>query len=240
METHLLRRSGNLRSGCYRCGRGRGFRSEQAAAGGLDSYEGTSVFYMVRRKSDFKGKRVVIAGGGDSAVDWALSLSDVADRLYVVHRREKFRAAPESAARLKMLEESGKLELVTPYQLKGLEGNGGLLSGVHVQSMDGEGRLLEADILLPFFGLATDLGPISDWGLEVDKHRIKVDPSSCATNLPGIYAIGDIVTYEDKLQYILTGFAESAQAAHAIYHRIHPGEALHFEYSTTKGIPSAA
>ena len=207
---------------------------------GLESYEGTSVFYMVRRKSDFAGKKIVIAGGGDSAVDWALSLAEIADRLYVVHRRDKFRAAPESAARLKELEAAGKLELITPYQLKGLEGEGGVLSGVRVQSMDEEERLLEADILLPFFGLSTDLGPISEWGLALDKSRVEVDPASCVTSLPGIYAIGDIVTYKDKLQYILTGFAESAQAAHAIRHQLHPDEERHFEYSTTKGLPSAA
>lgn len=207
---------------------------------GLESYEGTSVFYMVRRKSDFAGKKIVIAGGGDSAVDWALSLAEDADKLYVVHRREKFRAAPESAACLKALEAAGKLELVTPYQLKGLEGEGSVLSGVRVQSMEGEDRLLEVDILLPFFGLSTDLGPISSWGLALDKSRIEVDPSSCSTSLAGIYAVGDIVTYKDKLQYILTGFAEGAQAAHAIRHQLHPDEELHFEYSTTKGLPSAA
>lgn len=204
---------------------------------GLEEYEGKSVFYMVRRKADFEGKSVVIAGGGDSAVDWALSLADTAAKLYVVHRRDKFRAAPESVTALRELKILGKIELVIPYQLTGLEGKNGRLSGVRVATMDGEERVLKADCLLPFFGLASELGPIATWGLSIDHHHIVVDPSTCATSEAGIYAIGDIVTYKDKLKLILTGFAEGAQAAHAIYKQIHPGMPLHGEYSTTKGIP---
>jgi thioredoxin reductase (NADPH) len=206
----------------------------------LESYEGKSVFYLVKRREDMRGKRVVIAGGGDSAVDWALSLADVAARVMVVHRRDKFRAAPDSAAKLKALAQSGRIELVVPYQLEGLEGSGGALSAVIVKDLDRGVRRLEADVLLPFFGLAMNLGPIAQWGLNLERNHIKVDPATCATSAPGIFAIGDIASYPGKLKLILSGFAEAAMAAHAIYPLAHPGEVLHFEYSTTKGVPGAS
>lgn len=204
----------------------------------LSDYEGQSVFYMVRRQADLAGRRIVIAGGGDSAVDWALSLADVADSVTVVHRRDKFRAAPESVARMRALAAQDKIRLMIPYQLKALEGEDGRLQAVHLVSTDGNAVKIEADVLLPFFGLAASLGPIADWALDLHKHQIAVDPRTSETGRPGIYAIGDIAHYEHKLKLILTGFAEAAQAAHAIYRRIHPDQALHFEYSTTKGIPS--
>lgn len=204
---------------------------------GIEAYEGTSVFYMVSRREAVRDKRVVIAGGGDSAVDWALSLSDVAQRVMVVHRRAKFRAAPDSVARLQALGESGRIDLVTPYQLHALEGDGQRLEAVVVADLDGATRRLEADILLPFFGLANDLGPISAWGVEVRLHQIPVDPATCATNLPGVFAIGDVASYPGKLKLILTGFSEAAMAAHAAYESVHPGETLHFEHSTTTGLP---
>ncbi|HWK45031.1 MAG TPA: NAD(P)/FAD-dependent oxidoreductase, partial [Stellaceae bacterium] len=196
-----------------------------------------SVFYLVARREDFRGKRVVIAGGGDSAVDWAIALADIAAAIMVVHRRPKFRAAPASAAKLQELAFAGRIELVTPYQLHGLEGEGAQLSAVTVADLDGEVRRLEADILLPFFGLSTELGPILDWGLDLDRHQIRIDQSTAATSQPGIFAIGDVATYAGKLKLIMTGFAEAAHAAHAIHPLIFPGEALHFEYSTTKGVP---
>jgi len=204
---------------------------------GIEGYEGTSIFYMVARREAFRGQRVVIAGGGDSAVDWALSLADVAAQVMVVHRRAKFRAAPESVARLHALAEAGRIDLVTPYQLHALEGDGQRLEAVIVADLDGAMRRLEADTLLPFFGLANDLGPIAGWGLELHRHQIPVDPSTCATNLPGVYAVGDVATYPGKLKLILTGFSEAAMAAHAAYQSVYPGEALHFEHSTTTGVP---
>jgi len=204
---------------------------------GIEAFEDRSVFYLVRRRDDFRGRRVVIAGGGDSAVDWALSLVDVAERVMVVHRRGRFRAAPQSAARLQQLADQGRIDLVIPYQLHGLEGAAGELSAVIVADLAGGTRRLDADCLLPFFGLATDLGPVAAWGLELDQNRIRVDPASCATSLPGIFAIGDIASYPGKLKLILSGFAEAALTAHAIHPLVHPGEALHFEYSTTKGVP---
>jgi thioredoxin reductase (NADPH) len=206
----------------------------------LADYEGKSIFYLVKRREDMRGKRVVIAGGGDSAVDWALSLADVAARVMVVHRRDKFRCAPDSAAKLKALAQAGKVELVIPYQLDALEGGGGQLSAVTVRDLDGEARRLEADVLLPFFGLAMNLGPVAQWGLNLERNHIKVDPSTAATSAPGIFAIGDIATYPGKLKLILSGFAVAAQAAHAAYPLVHPGEVLHFEYSTTSGVPTLA
>ncbi|MGQ0675033.1 MAG: NAD(P)/FAD-dependent oxidoreductase [Rhodospirillales bacterium] len=206
---------------------------------GIETYEGGAVRYLVTRREDFRGKRVAIAGGGDSAVDWALSLAEVAAKVMVVHRRDRFRAAPDSARRLKALAELGKIELVIPYQLDALEGDGQRLSAVIVKSLDGKSRRLEADFLLPFFGLAMTLGPIARWGLNLERNHIAVDPATAETSTPGIYAAGDIAAYKGKLKLILTGFAEAAQAAHAMYPRVHPGKALHFEYSTSKGVPAA-
>lgn len=206
---------------------------------GLEQYEGNGVFYMVKRRADFAGKRVVIAGGGDSAVDWANSLSEVAEKVMVVHRRPKFRAAPESVSRMDALIASGKIELVVPYQLSGLEGIGGKLTGVRVADLDDQEKVLDADVLLPFFGLAMNLGPIADWGLDMEKGHIAVDQRTLATSAPGIHAIGDIATYKGKLKLILCGFSEAAMAAHAIHPLVHPDVALHFEYSTSKGVPGA-
>ena len=204
---------------------------------GLEAFEGRSVFYLVRRREDFRGRRVVIAGGGDSAVDWALSLAEIAERVTLVHRRAKFRAAPQSVARLYELARSGRVEIAVPYQLAAIEGERGDLAAVIVADLDGGRRRIAADRLLALFGLATDLGPLAAWGLALDRDRIAVDPATCATSRPGIFAIGDIASYPGKLKLILSGFAEAAMAAHAIHPLVHPGQALHFEYSTTKGVP---
>ena len=204
---------------------------------GIEAFEGKSVFYLVGRREDFRGCRVVIAGGGDSAVDWALSLAEVAERVIVVHRRARFRAAPQSAARLQALADAGQIELVIPYQLHAIEGEAGRLNAVIVSDLEGRTRRLAADCLLPFFGLATDLGSLADWRLQLEHNRISVNPATCATSRPGIFAIGDIAHYPGKLKLILSGFAEAALAAHAIHPLVHPGEALHFEYSTMKGVP---
>jgi thioredoxin reductase (NADPH) len=205
---------------------------------GLEAFEASgAVQYYVRRREDFRGKRVVIAGGGDSAVDWALSLKDVAARIHVVHRRAKFRAAPETAAQLDAAAAAGEIDMVIPYQLHALHGADGKLASVEVADLDGATRHLEADVLLPFFGLSMDLGPIAEWGLDLERHHLRIDPSTCETSVPGVFAIGDVVTYPGKLKLILQGFSEAAMAAHAIHPIARPGEALHFEYSTSKGVP---
>jgi thioredoxin reductase (NADPH) len=205
---------------------------------GLPAFEETgAVQYYVRRREDFRGRRVVIAGGGDSAVDWALSLKDIAAKVYVVHRRPKFRAAPETAGQLDAAAASGEVEMVIPYQLHALHGADGAMTSVEVAHLDGSTRHLEADRLLPFFGLSMDLGPIASWGLALLKHHVEVTAATCETSVPGIFAIGDVATYPGKLKLILQGFSEAAMAAHAIHPLVHPDEALHFEYSTSKGVP---
>jgi thioredoxin reductase (NADPH) len=203
----------------------------------LAAFENRSVFYYVKRREDFRNKNVVIAGGGDSAVDWAISLAELAKRVMVVHRRPKFRAAPEAAAKLDQLARDGIIDLVIPYQLSGLEGRDGKLDAVLVEDLDGKSQRLEADVLLPFFGLSMNLGPILEWGLDLAENHIAVAPASCATNKTGLYAIGDIARYPGKLKLILSGFAEAALAAHAIRAQLYPNEILHFEYSTTQGVP---
>jgi thioredoxin reductase (NADPH) len=205
---------------------------------GLTAYEATgAVRYYVRRREELRGKRVVIAGGGDSAVDWALALKDIA-QVFVVHRRAKFRAAPESAALLDAAAARGEIEMVIPYQLQALHGADGMLAEVEVATLQGEPKRIAADVLLPFFGLSMDLGPIAAWGLQSDMHHLTVDPATCVTSQPGVFAIGDVVSYPGKLKLILQGFAEAAVAAHAIFGVVHPDQALHFEYSTTKGVPT--
>ena len=205
---------------------------------GLAAYEATgAVRYYVRRREELRGKRVVIAGGGDSAVDWALALKDIA-RVGVVHRRPKFRAAPESAAQLEAVAARGEIELMIPYQLAALHGSDGVLAEVELATLAGESRRVPADALLAFFGLSTDLGPIAGWGLDLRLHHVRIDPATCQTSLPGVFAIGDVAQYPGKLKLILQGFSEAAVAAHAIHAVARPGQALHFEYSTTKGVPA--
>jgi thioredoxin reductase (NADPH) len=206
---------------------------------GIAAYEASGcVQYYVRRKEGLRGKRVVIAGGGDSAVDWALALKDSA-HVTVVHRRARFRAAPESAAQLDAAAARGEIAMAIPYQLHALHGVGGRLEAVEVATLQGETRLLPAHVLLPFFGLSMDLGPLAHWGLVLERHHVVIDPATCQTSVPGVFAIGDVAVYPGKLKLILQGFSEAAVAAQAIFGVVHPGEALHFEYSTTKGVPEA-
>lgn len=205
----------------------------------IDEYENKSIFYAIGKRSAFADKDIIIAGGGDSAVDWAISLSEIAKTVSLVHRRNKFKCAPDSYDKLIRLEEEKKLKLVIPYQLDSLEGNNGVLEKVIVSDLDGNKLGLKADVLLPFFGLSMNLGPILDWNLALDKDLVSVNPSTLETNISGIFAIGDICTYPGKLKLILNGFAECSMAAYAIYNIVHKGEVLHFEYSTTKGLASA-
>jgi thioredoxin reductase (NADPH) len=207
---------------------------------GLPAFEAAgSVQYYVRRREELRGKRVVIAGGGDSAVDWALALRGIASSISVVHRRAKFRAAPDTAAQLDAAAARGEVEMVIPYQLHALWGEGGQLVSVEVADLDGATKRLPADVLLPFFGLSMDLGPIAGWGLALERHHVLVTPATCETSVPGVFAVGDVAAYPGKLKLILQGFSEAAMAAHAIHPIVRPGIALHFEYSTSKGVPAA-
>lgn len=203
----------------------------------IQSFEGTSVFYAVHQRQRFSGKHIVIAGGGDSAVDWAISLSEIAASISMVHRRANFRAAPESVSRMNTLVDEGKITLVTPYQLSRLNGENGQLKEIIVETLDGQFKTLTADILLPFFGLQMDLGPLADWGLNIDNKHITTKAQTMETNLLGVFAVGDISTYPGKLKLILCGFSEAAIAAHTLRSRLFPETVFHFEYSTTKGIP---
>jgi len=207
---------------------------------GLTGYERSgAVRYYVTRKEDLRGKRVVIAGGGDSAVDWALALRGIAAEITVVHRRPKFRAAPESVAQMEAAAASGEIAMAIPYQLHALAGDGARLEAVELAMLGGETKRVEADALLAFFGLAMELGPIAGWGLDIERSHVAVTPSTCETNVPGVFAIGDIATYPGKLKLILQGFSEAAMAAHAIHPIVFPDQALHFEYSTSRGVPAA-
>jgi thioredoxin reductase (NADPH) len=205
----------------------------------LSLYEGRSIFYSVRQKSQFQDRVVAIAGGGDSAVDWAVSLSSVASHVHLIHRREKFRAAPASLEQMRAIQDKGKITLHTPYQLQELHGTGGVLTGLTVMDLEGQTKTIETDFLLPFFGLSMELGPLADWGLNLHRHTIEISQATAETSIKGIYAIGDMAHYPHKLKLILTGFAEAAQAAHSIRQQIYPEQDYHFEYSTTKGIPTA-
>lgn len=216
------------------------FRPNRPPLNGIVEFEGRSVFYSVVRKEDFVGRRVVIAGGGDSAVDWALTLAEAGARIFLVHRRDRFRAAPDCVDRLKRLADTGLVDLVVPYQLAALHGHQGKLEAVDVATLDGQIRRLEADTLLPLFGLSTELGPIAEWGLGAENGRIPIDPATGATGQAGIFAVGDITTYPGKLKLMLTGFAEAAQAAHAIHTLLKPDQAGHFQHSTSRGLPAAA
>lgn len=200
---------------------------------GIEDYEEKSVFYAVRRMEDFRGKRVVIAGGGDSALDWTLNLAPIASELTLIHRREEFRAAPDSVSQMQALVKTGKISLVTGT-VSDLHGAGGQLEGVTVRhKADEREEIIKADVLMPFFGLKINLGPIAEWGLNRDRNRILVDAETYATDQPGIYAVGDICTYPGKLKLILSGFHEAAVMAHAAFAYAHPDEKPVTGYTTT-------
>ncbi len=203
----------------------------------VSEFENKSLFYSVKNKSAFDNKNVIITGGGDSAVDWALELQEIASSISIVHRRNKFRAAPDSVRKMQSLVDKKLLTMIVPYQITGINGNQGIVDTVELTNLDGEKKSIKADVILAFFGLLNQLGPINKWGIKLKNNQIVVKPDSCATNLKGIFAVGDIATYPGKLKLILSGFSESALAAHAIYPLIYPDKELHFEYSTTKGIP---
>lgn len=211
---------------------------------GIEQFEGLGaglgVNYLVKKREDFRDKRVVIAGGGDSAVDWAVALADLTKSINVVHRRAKFRAQPESVKKMEELAKSGKVEITVPFQLDSIKSENGKITHIGVADLDGNVRELEADVLLAFFGLKQNIGPIADWGLEIENNHIAVDPATMGAGRDGLFAAGDIATYPGKLKLILTGFAEAARAAYSAREHIYPNEERHFEYSTSRGVPGGA
>jgi len=202
-------------------------------------FEDHGVDYFVRNPEIYRGKRVVIAGGGDSALDWTIFLADVADELTLIHRRTEFRGALDSVEKVHSLAEHGKIKLVTNSQVTGLRGNG-QLTGVQVEHDTAGKFLVAADNFVPLFGLTPKLGPLADWGLQLDKSAIEVNTMDYATNLPGIFAIGDINTYPGKLKLILCGFHEATLACQSAFKIVHPNQKLSFKYTTVTGIEGLA
>jgi thioredoxin reductase (NADPH) len=218
------------------CGAG-AFGPNRPPIDGIDSFENQSVFYTVQKPHEFKSKHVVIAGGGDSAIDWAVHLADIASTVTIVHRRDTFRAAPASLEKLNGLVQAGRIQKCVPYQLESLSGANGQIDTVWVRDLDNNKKALTADALLCFFGLSTNLGILGALGLAVEDNAIVTNPTTGATSLPGLYAAGDGVIYPNKQKLILTGFSEISQAAQAIYRALNPGVDLHHVHSTTKGVP---
>ena len=200
---------------------------EHAAA-----YEGKQIHYSVKNAADFHGRRLVIFGGGDSALDWTLDLAPKAASVALVHRRAEFRGAPASAAKVRELVEGGKLRFIEGLA-QGLHHEEGRLRGVHVKAAGGEVQLLDAEHLLVFFGLAPKLGPIAEWGFDLHGKAIKVDTEKFQSNIPGVFAVGDINTYPGKKKLILSGFHEAALAAFAIQHHLYPAKKQFLQYTTT-------
>lgn len=204
----------------------------------IQIYENNSVFYDVKDPHFFRDQKVVIAGGGDSAVDWAINLVDIASKVYLVHRREQFRCLPQSSNKIQSLASEGRIELLIPRQLHALQGEQGKLNAITLRDLEDKLSIVEADYLLAFFGLKMNLGALTQWALELDRDHIIVDQSTSQTNIPNIYAVGDVATYPGKLKLILTGFSEISMALHHAYSRVFNGEKLRFKHSTTKGIPA--
>ena len=207
------------------------FQPKRPPIPGLEIYEGKSVFFAVRRIEDFVGKDILIVGGGDSALDWTLSLAPVAKRLRLMHRRPDFRGKPGTVNKMQDLVDSGDIELVIG-QATELMGADGILTGVKLRGEDAPDEL-ECDTVLAFFGLTMKLGPLENWGLDIEKKHIPVDTATFATNRPGVFAIGDINHYPGKLKLILSGFHEAALMSHAAHKYIYPDKAIKFQYSTT-------
>lgn len=210
---------------------GGSFQPKRPPVPGIEAYEGKSVFYSVRRVEAFRDQDLVIVGGGDSALDWALALQPLVKSLTVVHRRPEFRAAPDSVKKMFELVDAGKIRFEVG-QVTGLEGENGDLSGVKVKGAEGE-TVLPATRMLPFFGLTMKLGPIADWGMNLHENLIKVDTEKFETSEPGIFAIGDINWYPGKLKLILSGFHEAALMTQAAKRIISPGERIVFQYTTS-------
>jgi len=214
---------------------GGSFTPKRPPLPGIEDYEGKSVFYSVRKMDDFRGQDIVIVGGGDSALDWTLSLQPIANNVTLVHRRDKFRAAPDSVNKMFRLVNEQKMKFHVG-QITGLQGEDGQLTAVTFKgARDGENGThdLPATRLMPFFGLTMKLGPVEDWGLEFKDNLIVVDTEKFETSQPGVFAVGDINTYPGKLKLILSGFHEAALMAQQAHRYVHPDKKLVFQYTTS-------
>jgi len=210
---------------------GGSFTPKRPPLAGIEAYEGTSVFYAVRRMEGFRDKSVLIVGGGDSALDWTLNLQPIAKSLTLLHRRDEFRAAPHSVEKMRLLAAEKKIRLLIG-QVSALHGEGGRLDAVTVKTNTGEERL-PVETMLAFFGLTMKLGPVANWGLALTDNLIRVDTEKFETSEKGIFAIGDINTYPGKLKLILCGFHEAALMAQQAYKYVYPGKKLLFQYTTS-------
>jgi len=210
---------------------GGSFQPKRPPVEGIDAYENKSVFYAVRKMEDFRNQDVVIVGGGDSALDWTLNLQPIARSLTLVHRRDAFKAAPASVNRMKELVMEGKISFQLG-QIARIEGEDGQLNHVHL-STDAGDLAVPATRLLPFFGLTMKLGPVADWGLDLNDNLITVDTEKFETSIPGVFAIGDINSYPGKLKLILSGFHEAALMAQAAKRIVSPDERVVFQYTTS-------
>jgi thioredoxin reductase (NADPH) len=210
---------------------GGSFTPKRPPLAGIEAFEGTSVLYSVRRIEAMRGKRMLIVGGGDSALDWTLSLQPVAKSLTLLHRRDEFRAAPHSVEKMRKLVASGDVRLMIG-QVSELHGTGAQLEAATVKTKDGEERI-PVDVMLPFFGLTMKLGPVADWGIALHENLIPVDTEKFETSVNGIFAVGDINTYPGKLKLILSGFHEAALMAQQAAKYVYPGKKILFQYTTS-------
>ncbi len=201
----------------------------------LLAFEGKGISYMILDPEKYRGKKVVLAGGGDSALDWAIFLADIAEELYLVHRSETFRGAPDSAEKVFELAKLGKINLVLNSNVTKIDGNE-MLENVVITDKDKVETIVAADYFIPLFGLSPKLGPIAEWNLNIDKNAIEVNVDDYSTNIDGIYAIGDINTYPGKLKLILCGFHEGALMAQSAFKKVYPEQKLSFKYTTVNGI----
>lgn len=211
------------------------FEPRKPAIDTLADFEEKGVEYFVKNPDMFKDKEIVIAGGGDSALDWSIYLSEVAAKVHLVHRRNEFRGALDSVEKVQVLKDQGKINLITPAEVVTLKGDDHLRSVVI--DKEGQTQEIKCDYFIPLFGLTPKLGPIADWGLEIEKNAIKVNNSlDYQTNIPGIYAIGDINIYPGKLKLILCGFHEATLMCQSVFNMLNPGKKYVLKYTTVSGI----
>lgn len=213
------------------------FEPRKPEVAGLEDFEGKGIAYIVKDPELFRNKKLVLAGGGDSALDWAIHLSEITEELALVHRSETFRGAPDSAEKVFELAKAGKIKLLLNSNVVKVSGNGHLKT-VTVTNTNNENSELPTDYFIPLFGLTPKLGPLADWGLNIDKNAIEVNTEDYSTNIPGIFAIGDINTYKGKLKLILCGFHEAALMAQSAFKYVYPSQKLSFKYTTVNGVNS--